>query len=182
MRALSVTWWCGVPAVVIGWFLLSHRTIELRPEALYAIGNALSTRSPLAAELMTEYSFGLAAVALAVIVCLWSHRRRTSAIRIESFFLATCVAGLEACVRAVWFARCRGIGSSPAPAELHSELHVAATASAVAMLAPLLAALFLVRWRGAGVSGTRPHVVSTAAATASILLIWAALDTLFFRA
>jgi hypothetical protein len=176
-------WWLGVPSIVVGWFLLSDRTIGERPDALYAVANAVWSWSPVAAMLVSEYTFTLLAIVIAIVVSVWSHRRRTGAVRLESLYLPTFVAGLEACVHLVWFGRCRGLSAPPSPMELHDELHVAVIASAIAMTVPLLIAFVLTKTQNAGVAGPWRKVMSVAAmaTVASVLLLWAAFDGLLLH-
>lgn len=180
-RVGRALWWFGVPLFITGWFAVSHRTIYDRPGALYDAAAVVAPLFPLAAEILLEYTFALVALSIAVAIALWSHRRGTRTVRAETFLIPTAIAGLEAGVRMVWFAACRGV--IPSRAALHWELHLAATASLVMMAAPLLVAALLARWRPAGISGTMPrsYSLSAIASITSVLAIWLAFDKLLFR-
>ncbi|HYO76484.1 MAG TPA: hypothetical protein VE010_08475 [Thermoanaerobaculia bacterium] len=170
-RAARVLWWCGVPLVL---FVCVIGGDELyRGEFLYAVANAVLKLSPLAAELVAEYPLSLLAMLLLASIAFWSHVRGTHTVRLESLALPVFIGGLEACGRLSWFLTCRG-GSMPSLAAMHNELHLAASASLIAMTAPLfIGAILLARWpRGVSGSLSRRTLLSVVAVNASIALIW----------
>lgn len=158
-------WWCGVPVFLTLWVLASQEAIFLRPSVFVP-------SSPLAAEIVMEYSFALTALAIAVTLTIWSHLRGTRTVRAESFLIPTCIAGLEACMRLNWFATCRGMTASFSA--LHQELHVGVLASVLMMAAPLVAAELLARMCPAGIAGPMPrsYGLATIAAIASVVGVW----------
>lgn len=170
-RAARGVWWCGVPLVLFIWVIGGHELY--RGEFLYTVASALWKLSPLAAELVVEYPLSLLAMLLLASIALWSDHRRTPTVRLESLALPVFIGGLEACGRLSWFLACRG-GSAPNLPALHNEVHLAASASLIAMTAPLLVGAILLRRSPRGVSGSvsRRSLLSAVAANVSIALIW----------
>lgn len=171
-----------MPAIILGTFALTNRS-WLPP--FIALGEAVAPLwrvSPLAAELLAFYPFTVAAAVLMVALTAWSHHRRSGAVRPQSLLLPTYLAALEACSTQYGALSCGGRLAAPTRAEMHSLLHQAAFATAVATIAPLVIAAILMRVAAGGVSGrmARLHWLSASAATASVLLIWLLYDALFF--
>ncbi len=176
-RAARAVWWCGLPLLLLASLFLWREIYAV--DLLYDLANALWNASPPAAELVAHYPLWSVAMLILTGVTLWSHHRRSAAVRPESLALPTYVAGLEACARLSWFLTCRG-GAAISPEQLRDELHLAAAASLVTMTAPLFLGAMLMATCPKGLAGrlSRRSLLSVIAATASIALIWLLYDLL----
>jgi len=180
-HAVRALWWAGVPVAVLGTLVLVDRSSLPPFLSLGEAAAAIWPISPLVAELVAEYPFTIVATALAAALALWSHRRRSAAMRPQSLLLPTYLAAFEACIREYWAPTCGGLGGATLQ-EIHGRLHDAALATLLATAAPLLIAAIVLRAARNGISGTMPtlHWLSACAAAASVMLIWLVYDLVFF--
>ena len=142
-----------------------------------------TTLHPIIGELLASYRVTGAALILLIAVTTYSHIRRTRAVRSLSLLLPVHVAAIEACRHFTWFGRCHSFTALPTLDELRHELLMAATASVVALAVAMIVAAILLKVCRAGIAGNVGWRAWLAAPPlASVVIIWAAADVIFFQA
>lgn len=176
-------WWLGVPLGLIGWLLAPRESVIYVSHHPFSIeANTLrTTLHPVVGELLAGYRVTAVALTVLAIVTTFSHVRRTRAVAVLSLLLPTYVAAIEACIHFIRFGRRHHFTSPPTIAELREQYLMAATASVLAVVISITAAVILFSWCRAGVAGDLSwRLLSALPPLASVMILWFAAHRLFF--
>lgn len=185
LRVARTLWWLGTPTALFCWLLAPRRSvIEISVNPFSIVVNPLPTAlHPVLDELIGYYPLTAWALILSIVITIVSHARETHAVRTHSLALPSYLAAIEAGRHFEAFGHRHTSGAQPMTLDqLHFSFCMAALASLIAVVAPLLVAAALVRWRRSGTAGRLSWLVLCGAGPlASVAVIWFGADRIFFR-